>query len=165
MVKYQLLHVSASEGHLQGVYWKQEHKSNTLNQILIALTYLPTHSLTPWSSVLLENLTGSQLVYEFPAFPETECSLPQSQVLATCPYPELCVNILKQDTFLRWGFASSSPNPQAGGPPLVSCLRLLIKYIRSYPPNWRPFLHPQPENAPFHGDRDPLSRDRPIVKY
>ena len=34
------------------------------------------------------------------------------------------------------------PNPQAGGPPLVGCLRLLTQYIRSYPPYWRPFLHP-----------------------
>jgi hypothetical protein len=23
---------------------------------------------------------------------------------------------------------------------------------------WRPFLHPQPEDAPCHGDRDPLIR-------
>jgi hypothetical protein len=27
-----------------------------------------------------------------------------------------------------------TPNPQAGGQPLVSCLGLLIQYIRSYPP-------------------------------
>jgi hypothetical protein len=26
------------------------------------------------------------------------------------------------------------PNPRAGGPPLVGCPRLLIEYIRSYPP-------------------------------
>jgi hypothetical protein len=26
------------------------------------------------------------------------------------------------------------PNPQAGGPPLVGCLRLFIQYIRSHPP-------------------------------
>jgi hypothetical protein len=26
------------------------------------------------------------------------------------------------------------PTPKAGGPPLVGCLRLLIHYIRSYPP-------------------------------
>jgi hypothetical protein len=34
---------------------------------------------------------------------------------------------------------------QSGRPPLVGCPRLLILYIRSYPPYWRPFLHPQPE--------------------
>jgi hypothetical protein len=27
---------------------------------------------------------------------------------------------------------SPTPNPQAGGPPLVGCPRLLIRYIRSY---------------------------------
>ena len=31
-------------------------------------SYLPTYSLTPWSRVLLEKLTGSQLVKKFPAF-------------------------------------------------------------------------------------------------
>ena len=48
------------------------------------------------------------------------------------------------------------PNYQAGGPPLVGCPRLLIQHICSYPPYWRPFLHPQPEDAPCCGDRDPL---------
>ena len=58
--------------------------------------------------------------------------------------------------FSRGGFVSPSPNPQAGGPPLVGCSRLLIQYIRTYPPYRRPFLHPQPEDAPCRGDRDPL---------
>ena len=46
--------------------------------------------------------------------------------------------------------------PHAVGPPLVGCLQLLIQYIRSYPLQWRPFLHPQPEDAPYRGDRDQL---------
>jgi hypothetical protein len=34
-----------------------------------------------------------------------------------------------------WCFITNpTPNPQAGGPPLVGCPRLLIQYIRSYPP-------------------------------
>jgi hypothetical protein len=32
------------------------------------------------------------------------------------------------------GVVSSPPNPQAGGSPPVGCPRLLIEYIRSYPP-------------------------------
>jgi hypothetical protein len=44
--------------------------------------------LTPWNRVLLEKLTGSQLVNKFPAFMEPESSLLHSQVPATCPYPE-----------------------------------------------------------------------------
>ena len=56
--------------------------------------------------------------------------------------------------FLRWGVVSTSPNHQAGGPPLVGCSWLLIQYIRKY--ICRQFLHPQPEDAPCRGDRDSL---------
>jgi hypothetical protein len=52
------------------------------------LTYLLTYLLTPWSRVLLEKLTGLQLVKKFPHFIEPEGSLPHSQVPATCPYPD-----------------------------------------------------------------------------
>jgi len=58
--------------------------------------------------------------------------------------------------FLRRGVVSTSPYPQARGPPLVGSPRLLIRYIRSCPPYWGPSLHPQPEDAPYRGDRDPL---------
>jgi hypothetical protein len=37
----------------------------------------------------------------------------------------------------------------AGGPPFVGCPQVLIKYICSYPPCWRQFLHPHPKDAPF----------------
>jgi hypothetical protein len=59
--------------------------------------------------------------------------------------------------FLRWGVVSTSLKTKAGGPPLVDCPRLFIQYIHSYPPYWRPFLHPQPEDAPCRGGRDPLN--------
>jgi hypothetical protein len=36
---------------------------------------------------------------------------------------------------LRWGGFSPLSNPQAGRSPPVGCLRLLIQYIRSYPPH------------------------------
>ena len=36
------------------------------------LTYLLTYLLTPWSRVLLEKLTGLQLVKKFPAFYGTQ---------------------------------------------------------------------------------------------
>jgi len=35
-------------------------------------TYILTYLLTPWSRVLFEKLTGSQLVKKFPAFYETQ---------------------------------------------------------------------------------------------
>jgi hypothetical protein len=55
--------------------------------------------------------------------------------------------------------------PQAGGPPLVGSPQLLSQYIRSCPPHWRPFIHPQPDDAPCHGDRDPLITGRWCSKY
>jgi hypothetical protein len=49
---------------------------------------LRSTSLTTNSRVLLEKLTGSQLVKKFSSFIDPECSLPQSQAPVTCPYPQ-----------------------------------------------------------------------------
>jgi hypothetical protein len=87
---------------------------------------------------------------------EPEGSSPYTQEPATCPYPEpdqsslrtppklskIHLNIILPPlfiirntiNFLRRGVVSTSPNPQAGGPPFVGCPRLLIQYIRNYPP-------------------------------
>jgi len=97
--------------------------------------------------VLLEKLTGFQLVEKSPTFYGTRRFI---TTFTSTSYE----NILQQDTFLRWGVVSTSPNPQAGKPPLVGCLQLLTQYICSYPPHWRPFLHPRPD-APRCGDRNP----------
>ena len=80
---------------------------------------------------------------------EPEGSLPHSQALS-------CLQVFLNMNVLQGGVVSTSPNPQAGGPPLVDCPRLLIQFIRSYPLHWRPFLYSQPEDAPCRGDRDPL---------
>jgi hypothetical protein len=37
--------------------------------------------------------------------------------------------------FLRLEAVSRTPNPQAGGPPVVGCPRLFIQYIRTYSPD------------------------------
>jgi hypothetical protein len=66
--------------------------------------------------------------------------------------------------FLQGGFVSTSPNLQAGGPHPFCSPRLLIQCIRSCPPYWRPFLQPQPEDAPCRGDRDPQTRVDPLQK-
>ena len=44
----------------------------------------------------------------------------------------------------------------AWGPHLFGGPRLLIQYIPSYSPLWRPFLYTQPEVATYRGHRDPL---------
>ena len=66
-------------------------------------------------------------------------------------------------SFLRRGVVSTSSNLQAGGPPLDGCPRMLMKFIHSYPPYWRPFLHPQPEDAPCRGDS--LKYNRPYKGF
>ena len=78
---------------------------------------------------------------------EPEGSLPQSQEL---------LFVSQLDSFYREEMLAPRRTPQAGGPPFVGCPRLLIQFIHSYPPYWRPFLHPQPEDAPCRGDREPV---------
>jgi len=54
--------------------------------------YLLPYLLTPWSRVLLEKLTGSQVLSQsrnFPHFMEPKGSLPNLQMPATWPYPKL----------------------------------------------------------------------------
>jgi hypothetical protein len=95
-----------------------------------------------------------------PNIPSTKSHVPLSLLRSyqsISPGLRLCLRIFRnKDSFSRWGVVSTSPDHKAGRPPVVGCPRLLIQYIRSYPPNWRPFLHPQPEDAPCRGDRDPL---------
>ena len=67
--------------------------------------------------------------------------------------------------FLWWGVFNASPKPQAGGPPLFRCPRLLIQYICSYSPYWRWFLHPQPEDVPCLGDRNTLIMEVTDIRW
>jgi hypothetical protein len=62
---------------------------------------------------------------------ESEGSLPCSQELAS---PRSCVTYCNKLDFYGEGLLSLSPNPQAGGPPFISCPQLFIHYIRSYSP-------------------------------
>ena len=52
------------------------------------LTYLLTYLLTPWCRVLLEKLTGLQLVKKFSAFYGTRSFITAFKRPATYPYPE-----------------------------------------------------------------------------
>jgi len=82
------------------------------------LTYLLTYLLTPWCRVLLEQLTGLQLVKKFPAFYGTRkfittltsvCKLSlswASPIHSTCPHPNSWRSILILSTHLRLGLLS-----------------------------------------------------------
>ena len=58
--------------------------------------------------------------------------------------------------FMVRGYLRLAQPPTAKGPPIVGCR--LTQYIRSYAPYCRQFLHPQPEDTPYRGDRDPQTR-------
>ena len=102
---------------------------------------------------LSEKLTGFQLVKKFPAFFGNRKFITAITSARDLSLSGGLLFVSQRDTFLRYGVVSTSSNPQAGGPPLFGCPRLLIKYIRSYYLYWRPFLHPQPADAPCRGDR------------
>ena len=54
--------------------------------------------------------------------------------IALSPEEASCLQVFLNINVLQGGVVSTSPNPQAGGPPLFGCPRLLIQFIRSYPP-------------------------------
>jgi hypothetical protein len=85
--------------------------------------------------------------------------------IVSFPEEASCLQVFLNMNVLQGGIVSTSPNPQAGGPPLVGCPRLLIQFIRSYPPYWKPFLYPKPEDAPCRGDRNPLYMDLYFTVY
>ena len=66
------------------------HNAEKLNNVQICVLGGPendlTYLLTPWCRVLLEQLTGLQLVKKSPHFTEPQGSLPHSQASATCLY-------------------------------------------------------------------------------
>jgi len=66
-----------------------------------------------------------------------------------------CMWVFLNKVFYREGLLAPRPTPTLEDHP-SSAVRLLIQFIRSYPPYRRPFLYPQPEDAPCRSDRDLL---------
>jgi len=66
-------------------------------------------------------------VVQVVSFPEVSPPKPCIRSKCQSRYEAFFVNDSQPDTFLRWGVVSTSPNPQPGGPSLVSCPRLLIQ--------------------------------------
>jgi hypothetical protein len=51
------------------------------------------------------------------------------------------------------------PTPKLEDHPFSAVRDCLFKGFAATLHTWRPFLHPQPEDAPCRGDRDPLNMD------
>jgi hypothetical protein len=107
-------------------------------------------------------------------FMEPEGSIPNSQELSICSYPEpdqssphiskesvqvrgLC-KLFVTGFFLWWGVVNPTPNPpKLEDRPLFSVRDCLFSIFAANLHIWRPFLHPQPGGAPCCGGRDPRS--------
>ena len=86
--------------------------------MLLGSTCILTYLLTPWCRVLLEKLTGLQLVKKFPAFHETRRFITEltsvrhlslswaSPIQSICPHPTSWRSILILATHLRLGLPS-----------------------------------------------------------
>jgi hypothetical protein len=94
---------------------------------LIRLLFFLTYLLTPWSRVLLEKLTGLQLVKKFPAFYGTRRFITAIKIPANSPNPEparyspyptshflkIHVNIILQSTPRTLGLVYTNPTVNA----------------------------------------------------
>jgi hypothetical protein len=109
---------------------------------------------------------------------EPEGSLPHSQEPATCPYPEpyqsspqrispgprLCIVFCNMVIFYGEELLAPRPTPKLEGHPLSAVRNCLFNVFAATLHIRRPFLHPQSEDAPCRGDRDPLIMAR-ILKF
>ena len=94
------------------------YRTKNVNTISRKLSYLLAYLLTPWCRVLLEKLTGLQLIKKFPAFHGTRRFIPAltsvrrlslswaSPIQSTYPHPTSWRSILILSTHLRQGLPS-----------------------------------------------------------
>ena len=87
--------------------------------------YLLTYSMEQNPSWEANSFSASQQITRILWKPKVHCRTHKCSLTVSQRY-----------TFLQWRIVSTSPNTQAGGPPLVGCPRPLIQYIRTYPPYW-----------------------------
>jgi hypothetical protein len=74
--------------------------------------------------------------------------------------PRLLVNFRNNFIFYGEELLAPRPTPSARGPPLVGCSRLLIQYIRSYPP----YLEAVPSIRNLRTRNAVATRDPPVSK-
>jgi hypothetical protein len=101
-------------------------------------------------------------------------SLPHSQEPATCPYPKpaqssSCLCRLFRNIIIFYGEELLAPRqtPKLEDHPLSAVRECLFNVFAATLRNRRPFLHPQPADAPCRGDTGPLMTltDKPMGLY
>ena len=105
--------------------------------------------LTPWSRVLLEKLTGSQLIMKFPTFYGTR------KFITAFTRPRH-LNLSKYQWTFREDLLAPRPTPKLEDHSVSAVRDCLFNLFAATLHIWRPFLHPQTEEVPCRGDRDPL---------
>ena len=94
-------------------------------------------------------------VFRFPLLTSDQTTSPRSRHM----------HLMRNKTrVLLWAVVSTSLNLQSGRPPLVGCTWMLIQHNGRYPPYRGPFLHPQPQDAPCPGDREPFIATKIKIK-
>jgi hypothetical protein len=117
-----------------------------------------TNKLTPWSTVLLEKLTFTQLVKKFPAFYERKGSLPCWQWSALRP----CVTFHNKLLFLQWRVVSPpAQTPRFRPTPCRLSVTIYSIYSQLLSISGGCLLNLQPKDVPCRGVRDPHKR----IKY
>jgi hypothetical protein len=87
---------------------------------------------------------------------ESDGSWPHSQEPATCPYPQLCDLFRNMTIVYGEELLAPRPTPKLEDHPLSAVRDCLFNVLPATLHIRRPFLHPQPEDAPCRGDRDRL---------
>ena len=86
--------------------------------------------------------------------------LPVSTLSRFNSFPKPLCMIGNMFSFLLWGVVSTSPTLKLEDHPLPALRYCLFTIFAAILHIWRPFLHPQPEDAPCRGDRDPFTTVR-----
>ena len=128
----------------------------TMSQMPLASRQLHSagyYSLTPWHRVLLEQLTGLQLVKKFPAFHGTRRFIAAltgvrhlslswaSPIQSINPHPTSWRSILILSTYLHLGLPNGSFPPLSPPRPYTPPLLTHMRHMPS-PSNSSPFCHP-----------------------
>ena len=110
------------------LFWATSIQSMPHPTSLTSILILPSHLRLGLSSGYFPQISPTETLYATLLFTYALCALSISMLMLyrmVSPAPRLLCLVRNMVKFLRWGVSTSSI-PQAVGPPLVGCPRLLI---------------------------------------